>query len=182
MPITPDLTPPPTDTSLAVPNPSAQEDIPADLTDRLKEIAALLGMLILQLFQHEERFRAALDAMTEHLPSDLLQVLHCDLSYHKEEVTKASARIAARQKEGALKEEIAKESLILRRKKNTLADDSTRSALSLDLQELTKEHHETAEAIQRLQQKLSTIEKDIAARETNAVPLFNSIWVHIYSP
>ena len=112
--------------TLAVPSPSTEKDIPADLADWLKEIKGLLEMPMLQLFQHEESLRVDLDAVAEYLPSDLLQALHyaADLGYHREEVTTASARIAARQKEGVLKEEIAKESSILHQKKNTLADDS----------------------------------------------------------
>jgi chromosome segregation ATPase len=164
--------------TLAVPSPSTEKDTPADLADRLKEIKGFLEMPMLQLLQHEESLRAALDAVAEHLPSDLLQALHCaaDLGYHREEVTTASARIAARQKEGALKEEIAKESLILRQEKSALADEGVRSALSLELQELTKEHSEIATEIQRLQQKLSVIAGDIAAREVKMKHLDDEKW------
>jgi predicted nucleic acid-binding Zn-ribbon protein len=46
-----------------------------------------------------------------------------------------------------------------------LADDSTRSALSSELQELKRTRNEIAEQIQHLQQKLSQVDENIATRE-----------------
>ena len=66
------LAPPPIDMTLVVPTP-AQRNIPADLIDRLKQMTALLEMPIIQLVQHEESLRAALDTVVEYLPSDLVQ-------------------------------------------------------------------------------------------------------------
>jgi len=47
-----------------------------------------------------------------------------------------------------------------------LADDNGRSALSSELQELEKEWGNTAEEIQRLQQKLSVVDREIYTRKT----------------
>ena len=75
----------------------------------------LLEMPITQLVQSEDRLCMALDAVVECLPSNLRQVLHCaaDLNFYREEVTTASARIAARQGETTLRKEIAEESSAL---------------------------------------------------------------------
>ena len=55
-----------------------------------------------------------LDAIAEHLLSDLRQVLHCaaDLNFYREEVTAASGQVAARQSEAALRKEITEESSV----------------------------------------------------------------------
>ncbi|KAG2564729.1 hypothetical protein PVAP13_7NG107345 [Panicum virgatum] len=115
--------------------PPAQRDIPADLPDRLKEMTNLLEMPITQLVQSEDHLCVALDGVAERLPSDLGQVLLrvADLNLYREEVTKASARIAARQNETELRKEITKESLALHQQRSTLADDSAQSALDSEL-------------------------------------------------
>ena len=47
-----------------------------------------------------------------------------------------------------------------------MADDNGQSALSSELQELMREWSEIAEKIQRLQQKLSAVDGNIATRRT----------------
>jgi hypothetical protein len=97
-----------------------------------------------------------LDPTAERLPSELREMLYSAVNLHlyRGEVVAASARIAARESEAALREEITEESSALQQQKITLADDSTRSTLSLELQELKRTRNEIAEEIQCLQQKL----------------------------
>jgi hypothetical protein len=68
-----------------------------------------------------------LDSIAEHLPAELREVLYgaVDLYLYRGEVIAASARIAARESEAALREEISEESSALQQRKITLADDST---------------------------------------------------------
>ena len=89
-----------------------------------------------------------------------------DLGFHREEVTAASARIAARQNEAATRQELAKEDSVLLQHRITLADDEGRSALCSELQGLTKERNNIAAEIQCLQQKLSAVDENIATRKT----------------
>ena len=89
-----------------------------------------------------------------------------DLGFHREEVTAASARIAARQNEAATRQELAKEDSVLLQHRIALADDEGRSALCSELQGLTKERNNIAAEIQCLQQKLSAVDENIATRKT----------------
>ena len=153
-------------TQAALP-PSSQRNVPADLADRLKEMMDLLEKPIDQLVQSVDRLHVVLDAIAARLPSDLRQILFrtADLGFHREEITAASARIIARQRETAIRKEIAEESSALCQQKIALADDNGQSALSSELQELMRELSEIAEEIQRLQQKLSAVDGDIATRK-----------------
>ncbi|KAG2629505.1 hypothetical protein PVAP13_3KG456901 [Panicum virgatum] len=167
LPITADPTPLSIATTQAVLPPSSQRNVPAYLADRLKEMMDLLEKPIYQLVQSVDRLHVVLDAIAARLPSDLRQILFrtADLGFHREEITAASARIIARQRETAIRKEIAEESSALCQQKIALADDNGQSALSLELQELMRERSEIAEEIQRLQQKLSAVDGDIATRK-----------------
>jgi hypothetical protein len=57
----------------------------------------------------------------------------------------------AQQGEAALRQEIVEESLALQLEKVSLANESNRTALSSEVQELRKAHKEITEEIQRLQ-------------------------------
>jgi len=112
-------------TNQAVLPSSSRRNMPADLTDRLKEVLDLLEKPIDQLVQSVDHLHVILDVVAARLLSDLRQILYrtVDLGFHREEVTAASARIVARQSETTIRKEIAKESSALCQRKITLADD-----------------------------------------------------------
>lgn len=93
--------PPSTSTIQAALPPPSQRSVPADLTDRLKEAVDLLEKPINVMVQSVDRLHAVLNTMAVRLPFDVMQALLCaaDISFHREEVTAASAQIAAGQKE-----------------------------------------------------------------------------------
>ena len=73
--------------------PSPQRSIPTDLTDRLREMVALLETPIDQLVQGEDHLLAMPDSTAEHLPADLREVLYgaVDLHLYRAEVIAAPA-------------------------------------------------------------------------------------------
>jgi len=119
-------------------------------------MVALLETPIDQLVQGKDHLRAMPDSTAECLPADLREVLYgaVDLHLYRAEVIAAPARIAGQESEAVLRKEIAEESSALQQRKITLVDDSARSALSSELQELKRTRNEIAEEIQCLQQKL----------------------------
>ncbi|WVZ94100.1 hypothetical protein U9M48_040037 [Paspalum notatum var. saurae] len=83
----------------------------ADVTSNLEEIAKQLEAPIEKLVVACDGIRTALEPIVDMLPSSLKQVLRptAHLGFFREEVLAATSRIASRNNQPALKEEITKE-------------------------------------------------------------------------
>ena len=83
---------------------------PADVTSNLKEIAKQLEAPIEKLVVACDGIRTALESIADVLPSSLKQVLRPTalLGFLREDVLAAASRLASRNNQPALKEEITK--------------------------------------------------------------------------
>ncbi|WVZ63094.1 LOW QUALITY PROTEIN: hypothetical protein U9M48_012759 [Paspalum notatum var. saurae] len=123
--------------------PSPPMSVPADVATRLQEMTRLLDHSIMQLVKDNEVLCTTLEPVIDQLPSDLKQVIRpvAYLGFFREEVEAATAHITTHEAQASLRTEISDKCAILNQQK--------------------KSKNEVAKEIQRLQQRLSTIDNDI---------------------
>ena len=143
------------------------------MTSNLEEIAKQLEAPIEKLVVACDGIRTALEPIADMLPSGLKQVLRptAHLGFLREDVLAAASRIASRNNQLALKEEITKECVAANQFKADLDDKSEEARLKTCRQALDAKRTKITEEIKRLEEELSRVDAAILANDAGVKPL-----------
>ncbi|WVZ52403.1 hypothetical protein U9M48_003461, partial [Paspalum notatum var. saurae] len=138
-----------------------------DVTLNLKEIAKQLEAPIEKLVVACDGIRTALEPIAEMLPSGLKQMLRpiAHLGFLREDVLAATSRIASRNNQLALKEEITKECVAANQFKADLDDNSEEARLKASRKALDAKRMKITEEIKHQEEDLSRVDTTILAND-----------------
>ncbi|WVZ93833.1 hypothetical protein U9M48_039787, partial [Paspalum notatum var. saurae] len=148
---------------------SPHTTLTTDVTSNLKEIAKQLEAPIEKLVVAYDGIRTALEPIIDVLPSGLKQVLRptAHLGFLREDVMAATSRIAFRNNQPALKEEITKECVAVNQFKANLYDNSEQAQLKAFGQMLDAKRMKITDEIKRLEEELSQVDAAILANDAS---------------
>ncbi|WVZ75976.1 hypothetical protein U9M48_023987 [Paspalum notatum var. saurae] len=140
-----------------------------DVTSNLKEIAKQLEGTIEKLVVACDGIRTALESIIHMLPSGLKQVLRpiARLGFIREDVLDAMSRIASRNNQSALKDEITKECVAANLFKANLDNNSEEARLKASRQTLNAKRMKITDEIKRLEEELSQVDTAILANDAS---------------
>ncbi|WVZ49932.1 hypothetical protein U9M48_001247, partial [Paspalum notatum var. saurae] len=146
-------------------SPSISPLIAAVIATKIEDIIKQLETSIEQLVINCEEIRVLFESIADELPVNLKQILRptAHMGFLREDVRAATSRIASRNNQPALQEEIIKECSTANKFKLALDDQTTETSLSSAWQELEAKMTQLTEEIKRLQQELADVEAAIAA-------------------
>ncbi|WVZ58212.1 hypothetical protein U9M48_008500 [Paspalum notatum var. saurae] len=138
-----------------------------DVTLNLEEIAKQLDAPIEKLVIACDGIRTALEPIADMLLSSLKQVLRttAHLGFLCEDVLAATSRIASRNNQPALKEEITEECTTANQFKADMDDNSEEARLKTSRQALDAKRMKITEEIKRLEEELSWVDTAILAND-----------------
>ena len=138
---------------------SPPSTLPADVTSNLKNIAKQLETPIEKLVVACGGIRTALEPIIDMLPPSLKQALRptAHLGFLREDVLAATSRIAARNNQAALQEEITKVCAATNQLKANLDDDSEEARLKTSRQTLDVRRSQITDEIKRFKEELSQV-------------------------
>ncbi|WVZ89912.1 hypothetical protein U9M48_036260 [Paspalum notatum var. saurae] len=138
-----------------------------DVTSNLEEITKKLETPIEKLVVTCDGIRTALDPIVEMLPLGLKQVLRptVHLGFLREDVLAAASRIASRNNQSALKEEITKECAAANQFKADLYDNNEEAQLKASRQAFDAKKMKITEEIKRLKEELSRVDTVILVND-----------------
>ncbi|WVZ80832.1 hypothetical protein U9M48_028279, partial [Paspalum notatum var. saurae] len=139
----------------------------ADVTLNLEEIAKQLEAPIEKLVVACDGIRTALEPIADMFPLGLKQVLRptAHLGFLREDVLAAASRIASRNNQPALKEEITKECAVANQFKADLDNNSEEARMKTSRQALDAKRMKITEEIKRLEEELSRVDAAILAND-----------------
>ncbi|WVZ93736.1 hypothetical protein U9M48_039693 [Paspalum notatum var. saurae] len=148
---------------------SSPTTLTTDVTLNLKEIAKQLEAPIEKLVIACDGICMALEPIIDVLPSGLKQVLRptAHLGFLCEDVLAATSRIASRNNQSALKEEITKECVAANQFKANLDDNSEEVQLKASRQTLDAKRMKITDEIKRLEEELSQVDAAILANDAS---------------
>ncbi|WVZ89706.1 hypothetical protein U9M48_036075, partial [Paspalum notatum var. saurae] len=140
-----------------------------DVTSNLKEIAKQLEAPIEKLVVACDGIRTALERIIDVLPSSLKQVLQptAHLGFLREDVLATASRIASRNNQPALKDEITKECVAANQFKANLDDNSEEARLKASRQTLDAKRKKITDEIKHLEEELSQVDVAILANDAS---------------